>query len=62
MKGVCTPVEEVVREAWVGLGKDSPNPDNFVFNLIKASIWGEGYGYHFEFLDNVLWGVGDDRC
>lgn len=47
-------VDEVLEQAWTELKKDNPNPDIFVYNFIKASIWGEGYGSHFGKVDNEL--------
>ena len=49
--------DELVEQAWVELKKEQPNPDIFVFNFIKASIWGKGYGCNFEKLDNELLGI-----
>jgi hypothetical protein len=56
-KESVVPIDEVVGQAWAELKKDQPNPDNFVLNFIKASIWGEGYGSHFENPDNGLLGI-----
>lgn len=50
-------IDEEIEKAWAELKKDKPNPDNFVLNFIKASIWGEGYGSRFEKLDNELLGI-----
>jgi hypothetical protein len=50
-------VDEMVGQAWAELRKDKPNPDAFVYSFIKASIWGEGYGSHFEKTDNELLGI-----
>ncbi len=50
-------IDEVAEQAWAELKKDKPNPGNFVLNFIKMSIWGEGYGSHFEKTDNVLLGI-----
>lgn len=49
--------DELVKQGWVELQKPNPNPDNFVFQFIKAGIWGEGYGSLFENLDNELLGI-----
>lgn len=56
-KESVVPIDELLEQAWAELKKDKPNPDNFVLNFIKASIWGEGYGCHFEKLDNELLGI-----
>jgi len=50
-------IDELAAQAWAELKKDQPNPGNFVFNFIKMSIWGEGYGSHFERTDNKLLGI-----
>ena len=50
-------VDEMLNGAWAELGKDKPNPDNFVLQFIKTAIWGYGYGGHFEKLDNQLLGI-----
>ena len=51
------PVDELLGTAWAELGKPQPNPGNFVLNFLKAGIWGEGYGAHYENLDNELLGI-----
>ena len=56
-KETVVPIDEVVQQAWTELKKDKPDPDNFVLNFLKASIWGEGYGSHFEKPDNALLGI-----
>lgn len=53
------PIDELLERAWTELKKEKPNPDNFVFNFIRVSIWGEGYGCHFEKLDNELLGIAE---
>ena len=50
-------VDEMLEQAWAELKKDKPNPEVFVFNFLKTSIWGEGHGGHFENLDNELLGL-----
>lgn len=50
-------IDDVLAKAWEELKKEKPNPDVFVYNFIFASIWGEGYGSHFQELDNDLLGV-----
>ena len=56
-KESVVPIDEVVEQGWAELKKNKPNPDNFVLNFIKASIWGEGYGCHFDNPDNELLGL-----
>ena len=51
------PIDEVLDQAWAELKKEQPNPGVFVYNFIRASILGEGYGSHFEKTDNELLGV-----
>ncbi len=50
-------VDELVEEGWAELKKDKPNPAVFAIKFIVASICGEGYGSHFEKLDNELLGL-----
>ena len=50
-------IDDVTAQAWAELKKEKPNPGIFVYNFIKASIWGEGYGSHFTKLDNELLGI-----
>ncbi|MCJ1390052.1 hypothetical protein MMC18_002910 [Xylographa bjoerkii] len=50
-------INELVEQAWAELKKDNPNPASFVYAFLKASIWGEGYGSHFQKLDNDLLGI-----
>lgn len=50
-------IDEQLETAWAELKKDQPNPDNFVYGFLRAGIWGEGYGGHFERLDNELLGI-----
>lgn len=50
--------DEVLGQAWAELKKEKPDPTVFAVNFIKATIWGEGYGSHFEELDNELLGLG----
>lgn len=45
-------MDEVVEQAWVEWKRDG-----FTFNFIKLSVWGEGFGGHFEKLDNELLGI-----
>ena len=56
-KKIVVPIENELEQAWAELKKDQPNPDNFVLGFLRASIWGEGYGCHFEQPDNDLLGV-----
>ena len=50
-------INEIVEQSWAELKKPQPNPANFVFNFIRASIWGEGHGGHWEKTDNELLGL-----
>ena len=50
-------VDGLLETAWAELGKPQPNPDNFAYNFLRAGIWGEGYGAHYEKLDNELLGI-----
>lgn len=50
-------VDDLLAKAWEELKKEKPNPDAFVYNFIFSSIWGEGYGGHFQDLDNNLLGI-----
>ena len=56
-KESVVPIDEVLEQAWAELKKDKPNPGIFGLNFIRAAIWGEGYGGHFEKLDNELLGI-----
>ncbi len=57
-KESVVPIDEVIGQAWAELKKDKPDPEIFVYNFIRAAIWGEGYGSHFQKLDNELLGIG----
>lgn len=50
-------VDGLARQAWAELTKDEPDPDKFVFNFLKMSIWGEGYGSAFGKTDNEFLGI-----
>ena len=50
-------IDDLLAKAWEELKKEKPNPEVFVYNFIKAAIWGEGYGSHFQKLDNELLGI-----
>lgn len=50
-------IDEVLEQAWAELKQPKPNPAIFALNFIKAAIFGEGYGSHFEKLDNDLLGI-----
>lgn len=56
-KKTVVPIDDELGQAWAELKKDQPNPDKFVLGFLRASIWGEGYGCHFEQLDNELLGL-----
>lgn len=45
-------MDEVAEQAWVGWKRNG-----FALNFIKLAVWGEGYGGHFEKLDNELLGI-----
>ena len=51
------PVSSLIATAEEELKKPNPNPAVWAFPLVKAAIFGEGYGSHFEKLDNELLGV-----
>lgn len=55
-KETVVPVDGLLEQAWAEMKKEQPDPNVFVYNFIKAAIWGEGYGSHFERLDNELLG------
>ncbi|TGJ87303.1 hypothetical protein E0Z10_g1444 [Xylaria hypoxylon] len=48
---------DVLAPALAELGKENPDPSKFVFPLLITSIWGDGYGSHFQKLDNELLGL-----
>ena len=50
-------IDEQLEIAWAEVKKDQPNPDNFVYTFLKASVWGEGFGGHYERPDNELFGI-----
>ncbi len=50
-------IDELLEKAWAELKKDQPDPNNFVYSFLKASVWGEGYGCHFEKPDNEVLGI-----
>ena len=58
-KETVVSVDELVEQAWAELKKPQPNPEVFVFNFLRASIWGEGHGGHFQQLDNELLGINE---
>lgn len=49
--------KDLLETAWAELKKDEPDRHLFIFNFIKTSVWGEGYGGHFEKVDNELLGI-----
>ena len=51
-------IEDRLANAWEELRKEKPDPNAWVYEFIKASIWGEGYGGYFQEVDNELLGVG----
>ena len=56
-KESVVPTSELLEQAWAEMKKEKPNPGIFMYNFIKACIWGEGYGSLFEKLDNELLGI-----
>lgn len=50
-------VDGLAEQVWAELKKEKPDPGNFVLNVIKMSIWGEGYGGAFGKTDNELLGI-----
>ncbi|KAK6209349.1 hypothetical protein LQW54_006336 [Pestalotiopsis sp. IQ-011] len=50
-------VDEQLKEAWVSLTSDKPDPNVFVMKFLNASVWGEGYGNPWEKTDNELLGI-----
>ena len=52
-------VDGVLDQAWAELKKEKPDPGVFVYNFIRASILGEGYGSLFEKTDNELLDLGE---
>lgn len=50
--------EEVLAPSLAELAKEEPDPSKFALPQIITSIWGEGFGGHFEKLDNELLGLG----
>lgn len=51
------PVDDVQAEAFAELQKEKPDPSIFAVKFIKVGIFGDGYGAHFQKLDNDLLGV-----
>ena len=41
-------VGEILEQAWAELKKEKPKREIFIMNFLGASIFGEGYGSHFE--------------
>lgn len=50
-------VEDLEAEAYAELKKEKPDPSIFAVKFIQVGIFGEGYGAHFQKLDNELLGV-----
>jgi uncharacterized protein YbjT (DUF2867 family) len=48
---------DVLTPAWAELKKETPDPSKFILPFIATSIWGDGYGGHFQKLDNELLGL-----
>ncbi|KAJ4421078.1 hypothetical protein N0V82_003982 [Gnomoniopsis sp. IMI 355080] len=51
------PVDDLQAEAFAELKKEKPDPAIFAVKFIQVGIFGEGYGAHFEKLDNELLGI-----
>ena len=56
-KEEVVPLDGVLDKGWAELKKGNPNPQSYIYNFIFAAIWGEGYGSHFQKLDNELLGI-----
>ena len=56
-KETVVPINDLLEQGWAELRKEEPNPANFVLKFLIASIFGEGYGGHFQKLDNELLGI-----
>ncbi|KAI5863711.1 NAD(P)-binding protein [Durotheca rogersii] len=50
-------VEEGVKQGWEEAKKAQPDPWVLFGTTVKAAIWGDGYGGHFQKLDNDLFGI-----
>lgn len=50
-------VDDLQAEAFAELKKENPDPSIFAVKFIQVGIFGEGYGAHFEKLDNELLGI-----
>lgn len=50
-------IDELYQHGWAELKKPQPDPNGFIFNFLKTSIWGYGYGCHLEHTDNALLGI-----
>ncbi|KAI4161562.1 MAG: hypothetical protein L6R39_000052 [Caloplaca ligustica] len=49
--------DDLYQAGWAELKKPQPDPNGFIFPFLKTSIWGYGYGCHFENTDNALFGI-----
>ncbi|KAI1636145.1 NAD(P)-binding protein [Biscogniauxia mediterranea] len=56
-KEEVVPVSKLLEEVEEEQKKSTPNHDKLMVNCIKASVFGEGYGSHFQNLDNELLGI-----
>ncbi|KAJ8120964.1 hypothetical protein ONZ43_g2466 [Nemania bipapillata] len=57
-KGTEVSVEnDVLAPALAELEKENPDPSKSILPLAVASIWGKGYGCHFQDLDNEILGL-----
>lgn len=50
-------IDDCLEHGWTELKKEKPDPHVFALDFVKASIWGDGYGSHFQTLDNELLGI-----
>ncbi|GAP91038.1 putative oxidoreductase - protein [Rosellinia necatrix] len=49
--------EEVLAPALAELKKEKPDPSKYIFPQLFASMFGNGYGGHFQNLDNAILGL-----
>ncbi|KAI0836893.1 NAD(P)-binding protein [Hypoxylon sp. FL0890] len=56
-KETVTSIDEGLKQVEEELKKDQPNIIVVLLSSIKAAMWGEGFGGHFQKLDNDLLGI-----
>ncbi|KAL7619790.1 hypothetical protein AAE478_010333 [Parahypoxylon ruwenzoriense] len=56
-KETVSSIEEGVKKAWEEAKKEKPDLGVLFLSTLRAAIWGEGYGGHFQKLDNDLFGI-----